>query len=144
RPDPERPHAVPARVSRPRLLALVVLLALRPAAGDTAADAPVVVDDVSQLDPIAVERVVVPTTVDEVRELVRDHHGPISIGGTRHSMGGQIATEGSLFIDMRGLDQIVDFAPAERRITVQAGITWRKIQDAIDAHGLAVMIMQSY
>ena len=61
---------------------------------------PVIVNDITQLNPIAVERVVVPKTVDEIRDLVRSHRGPISIGGARHSMGGQIATESSLFIDL--------------------------------------------
>jgi len=130
-------------VSGRRLLALVpVLLWLAwPRAG---AAAPVVVNDVTRLNPVAVERVVVPKTVDEVRDLVRHHSGAISIGGARHSMGGQIATEGSLHLDMRGLHRIVAFSPEKRRITVEAGITWRKIQEAIDPHGLSVSIMQSY
>src|SRR2546426_11399379 len=102
------------------------------------------VNDVTHLNPIAVERVVTPKTIDEIRDLVRSHRGPISIGGGRFSMGGQIATDGSLFIDMRGMDRVVTFSPENRRITVEAGITWRKIQEAIDPHGLSVQIMQSY
>ncbi len=120
------------------------LLALALVLPHPAAARPVVVNDVSQLNPIAVERVVTPKTVDEVRDLVRHHAGPISIGGARHSMGGQIATEGGLFLDMRGLDRIVAFEPDARRITVEAGATWRKIQEAIDPRGLSVAIMQSY
>ena len=61
-----------------------------------AADEPIVVNDVSQLNPIPVERIVSPKSVEEIQKLVRDHDGPISIGGARHSMGGQIATEGTL------------------------------------------------
>jgi len=105
---------------------------------------PVMVNDVTHLNPIAVERVVTPKTIDDIRDLVRSHRGPISIGGGRFSMGGQIATDGSLFIDMRGMDRVVAFSPENRRITVEAGITWRKIQEAIDPHGLSVQIMQSY
>src|SRR6266480_6083131 len=82
--------------------------------------------------------------VDEVRELVRSHSGPISIGGGRFSMGGQIATEGSLFLDMRGMKRVVAFSPENRTISVEPGITWRAIQELIDPHGLSVKIMQSY
>src|SRR5262249_48733376 len=32
----------------------------------------------------------------------------------------------------------------KKTITVEAGITWRKIQEAIDPKGLAVKVMQSY
>src|SRR3989449_4766317 len=59
-------------------------------------------------------------------------------------MGGQIATEGSLFLDMRGMKRVVAFSPENRTITVEPGITWRPIQELIDPHGLSVKIMQSY
>jgi FAD/FMN-containing dehydrogenase len=105
---------------------------------------PVIVNDITQLNPIPVARVVTPRTVDEVRELVRGQRGPISIGGGRFSMGGQIASEGSLFLDMRGMDRVVAFSPDARTITVEPGITWRTIQERIDPRGLSVKIMQSY
>ncbi|HEX5065530.1 MAG TPA: FAD-binding oxidoreductase [Myxococcota bacterium] len=124
---------------RTALSALGVLLA----ASAALAVAPIV-NDVSQLNPIRVERVVSPKSVEEVQALVRSHAGPISIGGARHSMGGQIASEGALFLDMRSLASVVALSTDERWITVQAGVTWRKIQEAIDPHGLAVRSMQSY
>jgi FAD/FMN-containing dehydrogenase len=102
------------------------------------------VNDVSQLNPIVVSRVVEPTTTEEIAAVVRAHPGPISIGGARHSMGGQIATDGALHIDMRGFNQVLQFSPARKMITVQAGATWRQIQEVIDAAGLSVRIMQSY
>jgi FAD/FMN-containing dehydrogenase len=105
---------------------------------------PVVVNDVTQLNPIRVERVATPKSADEVRELMRSHRGPISVGGGRFSMGGQIATDGALFLDMRAMDRVLAFSPREKTITVEAGITWRKIQEAVDPQGLSVKIMQSY
>jgi len=106
--------------------------------------APLVINDVSQLNPIQVAEVITPTTTAEIVEAVGRHAGPISIGGARHSMGGQTATEGALFIDMRQFDRILSFAPAEKTITVQAGIRWRQIQEHIDPANLSVKIMQSY
>ncbi len=108
------------------------------------ADEPATVNDVTQINPIVVERVVRPKSVEEVAELVKGHSGPISIGGARHSMGGQIATENALFLDMRDLDKVLELSVEARTIRVQAGITWRKIQEAIDPHDLAVKVMQSY
>lgn len=127
-----------------RLLAAALLGALVALPARTVGAEPPTVNDVSQLNPIVVQRVVEPKSIDEVRTLVREHPGPVSIGGARHSMGGQIATENCLFLDMRKLDRVLALDVEHRTITVEAGITWRKIQEAIDPHDLAVKVMQSY
>lgn len=105
---------------------------------------PAIVNDVTQINPVLVDEVVVPKTVDEVRELVRTHRGPISIGGGHFSMGGQTASEQTLHLDMRGLNRIVAFSPETKTITVETGITWRAIQETIDHKNLSLKIMQSY
>jgi FAD/FMN-containing dehydrogenase len=102
------------------------------------------IDDVSQLNPTPVRMVITPKTTQEIIEAVKQHNGPIAIGGARHSMGGQIATEGALYIDMRQFDKILTFSPREKTITVQAGTRWRQIQQRIDPSNLSVTIMQSY
>lgn len=102
------------------------------------------INDVTQLNPIVVSRVRRPATIPEIRQWVAQHNGPVSIGGARHSMGGQTATEDALFIDMRSLHKIVSFSPESREITVQAGTTWRQIQECIDPHNLSVKVMQTY
>ena len=105
---------------------------------------PLVINDVSQLNPIAVGEAIAPTTTEEIVEAVKGHGGPISVGGARHSMGGQIATAGALHIDMRRFDRILSFSPADKTITVQAGTRWRQIQERIDEANLSVAIMQTY
>lgn len=107
-------------------------------------DPPHLVNDVTRLNPITVATVLQPTTTIEIVNAVRTHAGPIAIGGSRHSMGGQIATTGALFLDMRRFNRVVTFEPAAKRITVQAGARWRDIQERIDPAGLSVAIMQSY
>lgn len=119
--------------------AVAVALVARAAVGAAAT-----VNDVSQINPIAVERIAKPTSVDEIQRLVREAKGPVSIGGARHSMGGQIATEHALFLDMRDFDDVLVLDVEARTIKVQTGITWRKIQETIDRHDLAVKVMQSY
>jgi len=103
-----------------------------------------IVNDVTGLNPTPVWAVVVPTTVDEVCDAVRRTSGAISVGGGRFSMGGQIASPGSLHLDMRRLNQVVTFAPLARTLRVQAGIRWCDIQRFVDPHGFAVKIMQTY
>ena len=105
---------------------------------------PLVINDVTQLNPVSVSRVVTPTTIEEIVAAVKGHNGSISVGGARHSMGGQIASSGALYLDMRQFDRIQDFSPAERTITVQAGARWRQIQERIDTANLSVAIMQTY
>jgi FAD/FMN-containing dehydrogenase len=121
-----------------KILALALLLA------PFALAAREVVNDVTQINPIVVDRVVAPTSIDEISAAVKNARGAVSIGGAWHSQGGQIATEQSLFLDMRRFDKIVAFDPEKKTITVQAGITWRDIQDKIDPYNLSVSIMQSY
>jgi FAD/FMN-containing dehydrogenase len=108
-----------------------------------AAERPVI-NDVTQLNPIPVAQVLTPTSIDDIVAAVKTHHGPIAIGGGRYSMGGQTATEQALQIDMRQFDQVVGFSAEKKEITVQTGITWRKIQRFIDPHNLSLQIMQTY
>lgn len=122
-----------------RRLALALGALCLPAAARQA-----VVNDATGMNPIAVERVLAPRTLDQIVAALRSHAGPVSIGGARYSMGGQIAAEHSLHLDMRGFDRVLRFALEERSITVQPGITWRRIQAAIDPHDLALQVMQTY
>jgi FAD/FMN-containing dehydrogenase len=105
---------------------------------------PPTVNDITRLNPIVVSRVITPTTTTEIVDAVREHPGPISIGGGRYSMGGQTATDGALQIDMRRFNQVLSFSPASKTITVQAGTRWRQIQEHVDSAGLSVKIMQTY
>ncbi len=103
-----------------------------------------VVNDITGLNRVRVARVLVPDSVEEISNAIAGSTGPISIGGGRFSQGGQIAYPNSLHIDMRNLDEVVAFDAGEKEITVQAGITWRKLQEYIDAADLSVKIMQTY
>lgn len=105
---------------------------------------PAVVNDVTQLNPIKVQSVIAPTSLAELVDAVATHSGPISIGGGRFSMGGQTATENAVQIDMRRMDHVVSFSKEDKEITVEAGITWRKIQEFIDPYNLSLQIMQTY
>ena len=106
--------------------------------------APTVVNDVTQLNPIPVSRIVTPTTTEEVIAAVRAARGPVSIGGGRYSMGGQTATPGGVQLDMRRFNRIVALDRAAKTVTVQSGVRWRQLQEYIDPANLSVKIMQTY
>ena len=103
-----------------------------------------VVTDFTHLYRIEVDREIAPTSEAQIVHAIRATSGPVSIGGGRFSMGGQTATEGALHVDMRRYNRIIQLDTAAKTITVQAGATWRQIQELIDRYGLSVKVMQSY
>lgn len=105
---------------------------------------PPTIEDVSRLDETPVAEVMRPRSTQAIAERLARSDGAVSIGGARYSMGGQIVAPGSLHIDMRGLDRLIWLDAARKRVRVQAGMTWRDLQDHIDPHDLSVKVMQSY
>ncbi len=103
-----------------------------------------IVNDITQLNPVPVRGVVRPRSIAELQAAVRAHAGPVSIAGGRFSMGGQIAADNALLIDMTGLDAVTAYDPARKEITVQAGASWRAVQERVDPDNLSVSIMQSF
>ena len=103
-----------------------------------------IVNDITQLNPVPMARVVTPHSVDDIAAAVQGSSGPVSIGGGRYSMGGQTAIDNGLQLDMREFDDVVAFDAGQREIVVQSGITWREVQEHIDPQDLSVKIMQTY
>lgn len=114
------------------------------ASAGSAAYARVIVNDAAKMNSIAVDAVISPTSAEQISGILHSHNGPICIGGGRYSQGGQIATEHCLFLDMRHMNRILSLDGKRRTITIEAGATWRQIQEAIDPHQLSLKIMQSY
>lgn len=102
------------------------------------------VNDVTQINRIDVFAVATPRSTEQLQQALRATTLPVSIGGGHFSMGGHTASPGSLHLDLRGMNQVLAFEPAQRVIRVQAGIRWCDIQRFVDPHGLAVKIMQTY
>ncbi|MBX7147551.1 FAD-binding oxidoreductase [bacterium] len=103
-----------------------------------------IINDITGLNPIEVNREIAPHSISEIQEAVKNWDGKISIGGGRFSMGGQTASENALFINMREFNKVISFDASQKTITVEPGITWHKIQEYIDPHNLSVRIMQTY
>ncbi len=104
----------------------------------------VVISDPSRLNVTEVDEVYAPGSVDQLRAYVRTSEKPISIGGGRYSMGGQTVHPGTLHIDMRGLNRVLELDVEAMTVRVQAGARWKDVQRAADDYGLAVQVMQTY
>ncbi len=147
--DGARAASGPADPVRRKLLqagvAGAAALALRPALSWAVPSASgVLVNDVTRLNPVWVDRLLTPHTTDDVRQALTTWSGPVSIGGARYSMGGQIAAEHSLHLDMRQFNRVLRYEPEAKVVRVQTGMRWRDLQSVIDPDDLSVKIMQSY
>ena len=91
------------------------------------------VNDVqSRLNATRVERIVRPTTVDEIAaalRAVRRERGSVCVAGGRHAMGGQQFARGRVLLDMTGFGGVVGFDREAGTIEVEAGIEWPELID---------------
>ena len=57
-------------------------------------------------------------------------------GGLSYSSGYLATNAESVLVDLSGMDAIVDLNVADRYVTVEAGVTWAALRDALRPHGL--------
>ncbi len=57
-------------------------------------------------------------------------------GGLTYSSGYMTDAAPGIVLDVSGLDRIVDLNPEDMYITVEAGVTWKSIHEALRPHGL--------
>lgn len=113
---------------------------------DTPDQDPFLITDYSRLHPVKVERVVQGQEEEQLVRLLqeaRDNHLTVSIAGQRHSQGGHTYYKDGIVVDMTSFNRILSLDPAGRKIRVQAGATWKDVQDAANPYGLSVKTMQS-
>ncbi|MFZ0076439.1 MAG: FAD-binding oxidoreductase, partial [Exiguobacterium undae] len=102
--------------------------------------------DQSKLLPTRIKQVRSAQSPDELTDWIRQakrNHETISIAGLQHSQGGHTYLADATVLDMTNYDMILDYAPKQRRITAQSGVTWAEIQQRIQPDGLAIQVMQS-
>ncbi|KMZ44784.1 MULTISPECIES: FAD-binding oxidoreductase [Bacillales] len=128
------------------LLLLVALCLVNYRLLDTIDQDPFLITDYSRLHPVKVERVVDGKEEEQLIHLLKeagDKNLTVSIAGQRHSQGGHTYYKDGIVVDMTHFNKIVSFDPAAKVIRVQAGATWKDIQDKVNPYGLSVKTMQS-
>jgi len=91
----------------------------------------------SRLNPSVVDRVVTPTTLKDLQEVVRCaeiENSVISIAGHMHSMGGQQFCDQSLHLDLRNFDRVLRFDTENGHIDVESGIAWPALIKYLSEH----------
>lgn len=100
-----------------------------------AGKAEVEVNDVhSQLNRTRVARIVRPNSLEQLRATLlgaRREGLPVSVSGSRHSMGGQQFGTGMLLLDTRRMNRLICFDPASQTIEAEAGIEWPELLAAL-------------
>ncbi len=100
--------------------------------------------DVSQLSVGCVHKIYSPRSVAKLRKIVQQSEYPISVKGRGFSQGGHIWCNGGITIDMTNINRIINLDFERKKITVEAGATWYKVQKYINSYGLSIRVMQSY
>ena len=108
------------------------------------------VDDASRLNRTRVSEVrSVAGLRDDPEEQLRAHlqHArarklPLSIAGTRHTMGGQTFTPGGIILDMLGLHKM-QLDEQRNILHVQAGARWSNVLSYLHERGCSIKVMQS-
>lgn len=83
-------------------------------------------DPHSELNRTHVLKVARPSSVKQLKRLLKQ--GPVSICGSRHSMGGQQFGTDTTLIDARSMKRVVSLDRDFGRVRVEAGITWPELQ----------------
>jgi FAD/FMN-containing dehydrogenase/dTDP-4-amino-4,6-dideoxygalactose transaminase len=87
-----------------------------------------------------------PRSVDDIRSAVRraQREGvPVCMMGTGHNLGGHAFVDGAMVLDMRQFNRVLSIDAERKRVTAESGITWDKIQEAVNPARLALKAMQS-
>jgi decaprenylphospho-beta-D-ribofuranose 2-oxidase len=107
---------------------------------------PYLITDYSRLHPVKVTGVVKGREEEQLRSILqeaREKHLTVSIAGQRHSQGGHTYYKDSIVVDMTSYNRVLAFEPQQKMIRIQAGATWKDVQDYVNPYGLAVKTMQS-
>ena len=106
-----------------------------------------IINDVSRLNPTHVKEIIKNQEVQGIKEALaeaRKNNIKVSIAGKKHSMGGHAFYKDAVVLDMTSFNKILAINPAKKMITIQSGVTWEQIENAINPYNLSVEVMQAY
>ena len=85
-----------------------------------------------------------PRELEMIFNEARKKNMKISLQGGGHSQGNQACANRVIQIKTREMNQIINLDIEKNLITVQSGMTWKRLQEHLAPFGLAVSAMQSY
>lgn len=105
-----------------------------------------IVNDVSRINPVNIEKQINVSSVDEIINAVnyaKTNNLKISISGKNNSQGAHTANKGGLVINLSEYNKIISLSQEQKTIIVESGATWANIQAHINKYGLSIAVMQS-
>ncbi|SFO02902.1 FAD-binding oxidoreductase [Sphingomonas sp. OK281] len=98
-------------------------------------------EDVYEASAYVAMLIVAPATLDELGAVVAAAHAAgVAIaprgGGMSYTASYLPVTDTSVSLDMSRMDRVLAISPEDMTVTVQAGCTWRALNDALAPHGL--------
>ena len=99
------------------------------------------IDDFSRLNRTAITGRVEPESYQELASIVKNAQKTgtkLSVAGSLHSQGGHAFYTHNQVMSLKKLNKILDFDPINSTITVQAGATWKTVQEYLQKNGYAV------
>lgn len=87
-----------------------------------------------------------PRSISAIREILlqaRKEDRQVCLMGTTHNLGGHAFLNGAVALDLKRFNRVLSLDVPGKRITVETGITWDRVQEVINPAGLAVKAMQS-
>src|SRR6266480_2138370 len=86
--------------------------------------------------------VALPQTTEEVAALVKlSDESLLQItprGGGTGWCGGSVPNRGGVLVDMRKMNNVLALDPDARTVTVEAGATWKEVEDFVESKGFAL------
>src|SRR3989475_5627622 len=86
--------------------------------------------------------VALPQTTEEVAALVKlSDESLLQItprGGGTGWCGGSVPNRGGVLVDMRKMNHVLALDPDARTVTVEAGATWKEVEDFVESKGFAL------
>jgi len=104
------------------------------------------VTDARRVYAAVVRMIETPRTVEDIRNVLQRaqrENIPVCMMGTGHNLGGHAFVNGAMVLDMRQFSRVCSVDREQKCIKVESGITWDKIQEAVNPEGLALKAMQS-
>ncbi len=82
--------------------------------------------------------VVKPKNTEQVQKIVqlanRTLTPLIPVSSGEHFWGATLPEQGGVVVDLSGMDRIIEIDPRNRRVKIEPGVTWHKLQEALKEH----------
>ena len=84
------------------------------------------------------------TTTEQVQKVIQlgnENLVPVvPVSSKVHFTGSSIPKQGGIIIDLTGMNKILEIDELNRRIRMEAGVTWKQVYDALDLKGFRIMM----